>query len=330
MKLSVMTSIFGTVDEGWRSPFAEQLASPWGFDPGTLFFWRASANAIFILKRGVRDYYLRINEGGERRVEEWVAETAILHRFHETPVQVAQPVVSRFGRYVETAETELGVYHAMLFEALPGSQSELSEMTSEDIRLWGAELGKFHRQVERMPVSVFDGRPGVLELLENAGRELPEDDASSRKEWKDLTDEAQRLLESKPRDFERVVHYDFQPDNLRFDNGRIGVIDFDDCARLPAEADIAYALADLSSMTMEFDHPIVEAFMSGYRSERKPDAVWLDHLDWFLRLNRFLSYARLIRSLEIGSAFDDDVRMDGLRSKLLKITMELRESFDGR
>lgn len=66
MKLSTMKKVLDTVDSGWRSPIADLIMERWAYDAGTLFFWRASANFVFIFKREGISYYLRFNEASER------------------------------------------------------------------------------------------------------------------------------------------------------------------------------------------------------------------------------------------------------------------------
>ncbi|WP_100406956.1 hypothetical protein [Bacillus solitudinis] len=66
MKLSTMKKVFETVDSKWKSQLADLILEKWGYDKGSVFCLRASANFIFIFQKEGKRYYLRFNDSCER------------------------------------------------------------------------------------------------------------------------------------------------------------------------------------------------------------------------------------------------------------------------
>ncbi|MFX3634245.1 MAG: hypothetical protein ACE3L7_17065 [Candidatus Pristimantibacillus sp.] len=89
----------------WRSPLADHILERWGYDIGTVFYWRASANFVFLFKRDGKNYYLRFNASSERKKEAIEAEIELLLYLDKHSITTAQPVASKSGQYVETIQT---------------------------------------------------------------------------------------------------------------------------------------------------------------------------------------------------------------------------------
>ena len=59
MKLSTMQKLVATLNENDESLIAELIASHWNHDPGTVHYFRASANFLFLFKHLGQEYVLR-------------------------------------------------------------------------------------------------------------------------------------------------------------------------------------------------------------------------------------------------------------------------------
>ena len=123
MRLSTMQKVLETVDNDWRSPLAEVILQNWGYDEGTVFYHRASANFIFTFTREGIPYFLRINDSCEREIDAIEAELKIVQYVNKNSLKAAQPVPSRNEKYIEAVETEWGLFYAVVFEALQGRAS---------------------------------------------------------------------------------------------------------------------------------------------------------------------------------------------------------------
>lgn len=66
MKLSTMLKVVVTVDEEWRSSFAENILTNWEYDEGNLYYMRASSNFVFIFQNNGEHFFLRFVEKEEK------------------------------------------------------------------------------------------------------------------------------------------------------------------------------------------------------------------------------------------------------------------------
>ena len=137
MKLSTMRTLIMTLDENGESPIANVIASRWNHDLGTVRFFRASANFLFLFKHSGQDYVLRFISVNERAFDAIHAELAYIDHLAVQGAHVAKPVLSRVDNLVETIETDLGMFHAVVFERLMGEQLELPDLTPGMITRWG-------------------------------------------------------------------------------------------------------------------------------------------------------------------------------------------------
>jgi Ser/Thr protein kinase RdoA (MazF antagonist) len=70
MKLSTMRKVVDTVDHEWRSPLAERILTQWGYDEGSVYYFRSSANFIFVFRKNGQRYFLRFNDACERDIKQ--------------------------------------------------------------------------------------------------------------------------------------------------------------------------------------------------------------------------------------------------------------------
>ena len=131
MKLSTMCKVDCMVGANGESPVAEQLLKDWEHDPGSVRFFRSSANFVYVLRNGGRECFLRFAESSERTRETIEAEMDILHWVADKGMAVALPMQSRNGNVVETIVTDLGTFtpSCSLAWKAPGWRLEIS-MTS--------------------------------------------------------------------------------------------------------------------------------------------------------------------------------------------------------
>jgi Ser/Thr protein kinase RdoA (MazF antagonist) len=296
MKLSTMKKIVSNVDEDWRSTFAEQLLEKWGFDEKEVYYYRGSANFIFVFKREGQWYFLRCNESTERSVEDYQSELEILQFLEGSSVYVTKPIRSKSGDLIETIPTELGIYHCVVFEALNGEQLEFEQLDENGFFSWGKALGQLHQAFKKLPISLKESRPSWRDHIQFIKDTVPVDEKSVYQELRQVEEWLAKLPVSK--ETFGLIHYDFELDNLKWNEKGVSILDFDDSVQHWFVADIAYALRDLFEQDVDLNHPSFTQFMKGYTSETTVNIDVLSDLSWFMRLHRLVTFARLYRSLD--------------------------------
>ncbi|MBE4909081.1 phosphotransferase [Bacillus luteolus] len=325
MQLSTMKKIVSTVDQDWRSPFAEQLLEKWGYDEKEVYYYRGSANFIFVFKREGQWHFLRCNESTERNLEDYQSELEILQLLENSSVRVTKPIRSKDGNLIETILTELGTYHCVVFEALNGEQLELEQLDENGYFSWGKTLGQLHQAFMKLPISLKESRPSWRDHIQFIKDTVPADEISFYQELH-VVEEWLTNLPITDETF-GLIHYDFELDNLKWNEQGISILDFDDSVQHWYVADIAYALRDLFEQEVDLYHPSFTQFMKGYSSENSVNLDLLTDLVWFMRLHHLVTFAKLYRSLDISNEDTNPKWLSELVSKFETKLENYRASF---
>lgn len=324
MKLSSMNNVLQTIDGNWRSPLAETILEKWGYDPGSVYYFRASANFLFIFKREGENYFLRFTDAKEKSMAHLESEVQILESLRNEPLKVALPVASRDGNLIEVTETSAGTFYAVVFEALPGKQFEVEDLGLNDFYQWGKELGKLHNIFKLLPADIKTERITYRDQLSWAKESLPLGETAARSELTVLQDWME-TLEITEENF-GLIHYDFELDNQRWLNGEIGILDFDDCMTHWYAADIAFALRDLLKTETDLTNPKVVEFINGYQSEFPLTSNMVKELPMFIRLHNLLTFTGLLETLDVPVTEELPESLTNLRSKLESYNENYRHS----
>lgn len=325
MNLSMMQKVVATVDSEWKSPLAEKILESWGYDEGEVYYFRASANFLFVFKREGKHYFLRFSHSSEKNLALLEAEMEILEYLRKQPVRVALPVKSRNEQLIETVETELGTFYAVVFEALPGKQYETEELEPGQFFTWGSALGKLHEFFKSMPETYRLNRESWRDQLSNVQNLLPVEETAAFEELNQILNWAQSLEVTN--DNFGLIHFDFELDNQRWEDDLIGILDFDDSVNHWYAADIAFALRDLFENEVDLDNESVQEFISGYKSETELDSLLLQDLSWFRRMHNLVTFSRLLQAIDIPASADHPEWLANLRVKLLNRLEQYRASF---
>lgn len=297
MKLSTMKIIVDTVDEEWNSPFAEEIAKFWGYDEETVKYYRSSANFIFVFQKEERDYYLRFNHSDERDKETIASEIKILEYLNNKASNIVKPVKSLDNRYIESVKIEKREYHAVVFEGLKGKQYEIEDLDTQQFYIWGKALGHLHKVINNIPKEITVKRNSWQEHIAFMEKSLSEDETLAKKE---LTEVKRWITNLRITDENYgLIHFDFELDNLRWEDKVISILDFDDCSNYWYVADIAFALRDLFNDNIDLDNRDFKNFIKGYESEFKIDKDLLGDLHWFIRFHNLFTFTKLLRTIDI-------------------------------
>lgn len=326
--LTLMKAWFDAVDEEQRSPIAERIAAPW-VSPDTGALVRCgpvSSNIVCRVVKGGQTYYLRCNHETERSVGDYAAEMSFVEHLAEQDVRVARPIPSRSGALVERVQTPLGIFHAVLLQSADGLELELMEMNDHSLQAWGRAMGALHAATEGYEGA---GRPTWREHLAFAGDQIPSSEQAAHRELAIVSETLSRFP-SDPARF-GVIHFDMEPDNMRWLDGVPAVFDFDDCAHYWFAADVAYALRDLYEDRIEridLDDWRLRAFVEGYRAVLPLPEGDLRLLPLFVRAHNLYWFARLHRAMGGGAVFGEPQWTADLRAKLAIKMNAFRDGFE--
>ncbi len=302
MKLSTMLKVDNTVDTGGQSRIAEHILGEWEHDQVPAQFFRSSANFVYVFRKGGERYFLRFAESTERAGAAIEAEMALLGFLNSLGMSVTTPIVSNNGRCMETVETDLGTFHAVVFAQLQGSQLEIEELSIAQFEAWGAALGRLHASTHGYHDPGLLARGTWRDYLTQAQMYLPEDEPQVQAEFDHLTS----FLAALPVTATNygLIHGDFELDNLYWQDEILAMLDFDDCSYSWYVADVAFALRDLFESGVDLSHPSFRAFIRGYCKHASLDEELFSHLPTFMRVVNFIQYVKLVRAMNL--AHDQD------------------------
>lgn len=323
MRMSTLLSVDRLIEDGGLNPIADQVAAPWSPSPGSVRFFRSSANFVYQVRVGERPAYLRFASGHERHRTELEREVAIVQALAAAGVAVSPPLRAGSGRYVESIRTDLGPFHAAVFTALEGEVYEADELSTDACRQWGQSLARLHGEMRELPSALEVSVPTWRDRLDACKPTVARDPLIS-KELADVTAELAGLPEE-PDTF-GIIHGDYQPDNLVWGPGRIGVVDFGDASRHWYAADIAIAVADLGEPDGILENTRTQAFLAGYRAVREVRQEEIGRIPTFLRLHRVLLHVGLIRTLDLPAGPGLPTWMESLIDRLSGRLVEYRDS----
>ena len=315
MKLSTLWALDRTIDDATgRNPIADALAAHWDHDPGSVRFFRTSANSIYRLSRLGRPAFLRIAPDAERSRHHIERELDLLAWLTAQGIPVVQPIAARTGDLVVTGDSPLGPLHAVMFDALDGRQMDVDALTNDDARIWGATAGQLHRTLGQAPER-FRGRPAgwqaAIDGVVSGHSPVP---PAVRAEARRL----RAILGTVPiaAGSYGPIHTDLELDNLTWHDGTVAILDFDEFGDGWYLLDIAKALTDLLGEGEPVDSPRIAAFVAGYREHHPLDDAILRFLPDFLALSEFRGYISLVRSVDMKP---QDAEVEWLRDLIVRL-----------
>lgn len=318
MKLSLMKRFFDTVEDR-RSPVLDEIAGRW-FESSEALTYRASANFVARVVSSGSTYFLRFNHETERSIGQIRAELKYIHGLIDRGIKANVPVPSLSGKLVESVDTGLGLFHAVMFKEVPGVHIESDDLDANGFRLWGQALARVHEAGEGQEFSGVPSWSGHLEAI----RSITEDNPV-------LLSEVEKLEKTlggyNQTGNYGLIPFDFEMDNIKWGGDSPGFTDFDDFCYHWHAADIAFALRDLYGDKMsDFDpkDPRFMSFIAGYREVKGIPDGELERIPVFIRLHNLYMYARIQRAME-GEVEETDWVVN-LRGKLgLKNESYLRD-----
>src|SRR5260370_12422980 len=314
MKLSTMLKVDSTVDTQWQSRIAERILEHWEHEPGSAQFFRSSTNFVYVFRKGGERSFLRFADSGERKGAAIEAEMALLSFLASKGMTVTTPIASKNGRCVEKVQTDLGPFHGVVFAELQGSQGALEELSTAQFEVWGAALGKLHAMMNLYQDARLSARRTWRDHLNMARIYLSKDEPRVQAEFDHITSWLSALPVTGTN--YGLIHDDFELDNLFWQDDTIAMLDFDDCSYHWYVADVAFALRDLFETGVDLSNPSFRAFIRGYSGHYSLDEELISHLPTFMRLANLITYAKLVRAMDLEN---DQDYPEAYTSLLLKL-----------
>ena len=101
-----------------------------------------------------------------------------------------------------------------------------------------------------------------------------------------------------------LIHGDFELDNLFWQDDTIAMLDFDDCSYYWYVADVAFALRDLFETGVDLSNPSFRTFIRGYSEHYSLDEELISYLPTCMRLANLITYAKLVRAMDLANDQD--------------------------
>lgn len=245
-------------------------------------------------------------------VEQTLAMLEWARFLHDHGAPVTAPLPSANHRLLEQLEHEGTHYIITAFQNAEGTLAETippSEWTDNLFCSIGRAAGKFHRiSLGYTPSAPTLTRPMWFDSYEiiEATQLLASSSDPAREQLASLV-EALKHLPSEPSDF-GLIHDDLHFANfLILPDGKISIIDFDDCGYSWFAMDVAMALFDILVLydpaseadKQAFARRFLSNYLAGYRTEKEIPPYWLEQIPHFLKLKELCIYATMIDHAEI-------------------------------
>lgn len=127
-----------------------------------------------------------------------------------------------------------------------------------------------------------------------------------------------------------LIHYDFEPDNVLYDeeSDSFGVIDPDDAIRCWYALDVVRAIDAMDDVVEDHVDEAVSAFLDGYRSKRTLTEAQAETMPLMRKLVMLQEYATILHVLH-EELPDEPDWMREVRNKLGSGTADIRAFFSG-
>ncbi|WP_211748430.1 phosphotransferase [Paenibacillus sp. Marseille-Q4541] len=305
---------------------AEAFSAKWDCDEGTLQFWRASSNVVYHFESSGIKQWLRFSSASDHQREQLEAELHFMMYLKDHGFPCVSLIASQAGEYLEELQTEEGIYYAVVFSEASGDHI-YRQPTEEEAEQWGRALAELHELSQRYEHK-NSGRKHWSEILNDAEKILQRhpEETVAKQELALVREELEHWTEDETNI--GLVHYDFQLDNVMFEDGCISdVIDFDDTMVHFYMMDLVRVLeddCDEQGRYLEDSEERVSSFLKGYGSVRTIPEDWNYTYAVLRRFERVHGYTRLLCSLERSEEVVNEAPAwyDGLVQKFRKILAE--------
>ncbi|MFJ7667618.1 phosphotransferase enzyme family protein [Lysinibacillus sp. NPDC097195] len=312
-----------------NNAFAQSLLQFWEYDEGTLGLWRASSNYVYAFQCNQVQYFLRISFEQDNSIEQIRAELEFMQYLQSNGFPTVTPIQSKNKKLIETLKTPEGTYFAVVFNVANGINLDDDTINEKQMEEWGKSLASLHC-LSKTYEPVCNKRKSWLDtvqFMESVFKKYPGEELALE-ELSEITNWLQSL--STDKDVFGLIHYDFQLDNLFFEEDNyphFNVIDFDDAVYHWYVLDIVTALDDFIGNDDPQSKLLTHSFLNGYRTKMILENDVVAQFQQFQRYANLYKYARLLKTLDYGEINETPLWFDELKKKLVSVADKLRNKF---
>lgn len=282
---------------------AQMILEHWEYDhddPNLFNYYRISANAVYWCKNKDDRFFLRFTPAEETTKERILGELDFLRYLRNNGYPAADTILSKANNELEAVDTPWGRYYAVAFKKAPGKSIEDIELTPAIIFGLGKSLGALHKlSCEYMPSNnKRSDWKEKIQWMEEVLSDFPME-IDAKNELTLLKEYLSKL--SVTRDNYGLTHYDFEADNVFYDENTktYNPIDFDDSMYHWYAMDIDQTIDSLKDNIPEEQLDVsINHFIDGYRSEHIVSNDLLSILPVFRRFADLYGYVRVLRSIQ--------------------------------
>ena len=260
-------------------------------------YFRISSNAVYPFSNNGQVCFLRLAPIEEKIDDNEYGEMEFIQYLRDYKFPALKPLPSLNDELVEIITTEWGTYFASVFERVEGVPIKYTDLNDNIIFVYGKTLGTLHKMVS-------DFRPSIKkwtyeDVLEWMKKELSLYGVQTLATNEYM--EVKHLLGTLPKNQKNfgLIHYDFEPDNIFYDekHRKCNVIDFEDGLYHWFALDIEQVFDSLSEcMDEERFAAARKIFLNGYCTEFDISDDMLALLPLFRRFIDLYSYTRILHS----------------------------------
>ena len=279
---------------------AKMLLDNWEYNQNSLEmlkYFRISSNAIYPFQNDGKTRLLRFAPVSEKDKNNILAELDFIRYLRSNQFPALRTVLSNNSEELITAKTPWGEYYASVFDRVAGVQIGETDFNECIIFEYGKTLGKLHKlSTMFVPTNRRWSYEDVLLWINSILSEFKNQQPALRE-----VELLQNYFSKIPKttDTYGLVHYDFELDNVFYDEatGVCNIIDFDDAMYHWYVMDIEQALdsikEDIEPMRYAGGR---ECFLDGYKSEYSIADEMLSLQPVFRRFANLYSYTRVLRA----------------------------------
>ncbi|MCR8644336.1 phosphotransferase [Paenibacillus sp. N1-5-1-14] len=299
---------------------AMMILRNWEFDEESVEmfqYYRISSNAIYPFRIDGKIHLLRFAPIEEKKSENVKAELAFIAYLRDRGYGVLETTETKQGEELIEVETPWGTYVASVFKRVRGTQLNRTDLSDEVMLSYGKALGKLHQlSGEYKPEQHRRWtHEDVIAWMKEVLKDFPQETTAMQ--------ECELVL-AKLSSFNKnninygLIHYDFEFDNVFYDQGTGGcnAIDFDDSMYHWYVMDVEQSLDSLHDVVAEEVYEAKKAiFLEGYRSEYALPYNWEELLSVCRQFNNLYGYVRTLHAMSEKWANEPEW-LTGLRARL--------------
>lgn len=265
----------------------------WGLEP-ELQFLRQVANFVYEGELAGRPVVVRLTEPSRRGAQDIEAELDWMDFLARQGIQLARPIRSMRGLFVEQVEGA-PPFFAAIFEKAQGVSLSGGPIDAGFAETWGRYLGRMHRLTKgyRPPTTLAPRQSWEGDdALKTALRALDPADALPFRRMNELLAWLKGLPQNRAE--YGLVHADLHSGNFFVHEGAITAFDFDDSCYHWFAYDLVIPMISMNLQDRKpgllSDLALREPFLNAYLSENSLSQIWIDRLELFGKYRAALIY----------------------------------------